>query len=211
MSNVIVADITNIGVLFMGQKNKLRISNIFIINKAADLLMIFSIFLICLSMNYHTLDIRINFGKAISIFLILICISAAVIYFLKSKVVVFAGDLLLTIRSFIFRIVIFTFAIFAFYIVTAINNAMAFSVDIPVSFLLMVSTLGNLITVLPISLSGIGTRDLSFVVLMNFVNVPSEKALILSSVGYIVIPVISIATIYIVSLIGSKYENSGNC
>ena len=207
MSHVLVADITAIGILFLDQKNKLRISNIFIINKAADLLMIFSIFLICLTINFHILNIHINYEKVILISLIFLLLTV-VIYFLKSRFLVFIKDLLLTMMSFIFHIIVFTIFIYIFYIVISVNHAKAFDVDIPISFLLLVYTSGNLITALPISLSGIGTRDLTFIALLNLVNIPSETALTLSSIGYIIVPLFTIATIYIASLIGSKYEDS---
>jgi uncharacterized membrane protein YbhN (UPF0104 family) len=210
VSNVFVANITNIGVLFIDQKNKMRISNIFIVNMVLDLLMILVIFLTCLAINYNVLHIHINFERIVVIFLVFLCFTAVVVIYFKSKFLFLLRDLLLTIKSFIFQIVIFTTFIFFFYAVTVVNNARAFSIDIPLSFLLMVSTLAHLITLLPISVSGIGTRDLTYIVLLNFVNIPSATALALSSVAYIVIPIFVVTTIYIASLIGSRYENSHN-
>lgn len=211
MSNLLVADISSLGILFMEQKNKLRISNIFIISKIADFITILSIFFICLAINYHVLNVHIDFRKVASVLLIFVFVVIVLVYLLKSRFLVFAEDLLLAIRSLILPVIIFTSAIYIFYAATALSNATAFNVFIPLSFLLLVNTLGNLITVLPISVSGIGTRDLAFIFLMNFVNVSSEKALALSSIGYIVIPVFAICLIYIFSLVASKYEDCHNC
>ncbi len=208
MSNVLVADIANISILFKDQKNKLRISNIFIINKVADFLMICLIFLICLTMNTHILNIHINYEKVISISLIfLLLILIVFIYFFKSKFLIFIKDFIHAARSFSFHIIVFTIIIYSLSAISVVNHAKAFNIDVPVSFLLLVNSLGNLITVLPISLSGIGTRDLTFIALMNLVNISSEKALLLSSVGYIITPIFSITAIYIASLIGLKYED----
>lgn len=211
ISNVVVADIANMGILFKGQKNKMRISNIFIVSKAADFLMICAIFMVCFAMNSHILSTHINYERTSVVFLIallFVVLMGAIL--LSAKFRVFIRDFINTVRSFTFQIFVFTVIIYFFSALSILNYAHAFHIDISVSFLLLVNSLGNLITVLPISVSGVGTRDLTFIFLLNLVHISSEKALLLSLVSYILTPVLSITTIYIASLIGVKYENSNH-
>ena len=159
-------------------------------------------------MNSHILSTHINYESTSVVFLIaLLLVMVMVAFFLRAKFRVFIRDFFNTIRSFTFQIVGFTVIIYFFSAISILNYAEAFHMDITISFLLLVNALGNLITVLPISVSGVGTRDLTFIFLLNLVHISSEKALLLSLVSYILTPVLSITTIYIASLIGVKYEN----
>jgi len=144
--------------------------------------------------------------------LILCALGAFIIagLYLRSKIDVFVRDLLQTARNYFVAIVLFSILIYSCYGVSAIYDAKALGLSLSVSFLLLSYTTGSLITVLPISISGIGTRDLSFIFLMKIAEIPSEKALALSSIGFIFIPCISLFVLYVAALIGAIYEDRHN-
>lgn len=210
MSNMLVSDISTAGILMLTSDKKLRITNIFVLNKIADSIAVFLLFSCLLYINFHLINnyIEVSYKKLILVLLALPVIAVGIFFLLRSKFVLFVKDLWRTTRNYLF--IAFLFSVFTYfcYAMGAINEAKALGIDISASFLLLNYILGSLITILPISIAGIGTRDLSLIALLSLVNVSSEKVIALSSIGFIIIPFLSIVLIYTASLIGSRYENS---
>ena len=210
ISNMLVSDISTAGILMLTSDKKLRITNIFVLNKIADSIAVFLFFSCLLYINFHLINnyIQVSYKKIIFVFLVLPAIAAGIFFFLRSKFLLFAKDLWRTTRNYLSTAFLFSIFTYFCYAMGAINEAKALGIDISTSFLLLNYILGSLITILPISVAGIGTRDLSLIALLSLVNVSSEKAIALSSIGFIIIPFLSIALIYTASFIGSRYENS---
>lgn len=211
VSNMIIADITNAGILMLNSEKKLRITNIFIATRAADLLMISVMFVTFFVLNYHYIDASVQVSlKSILLISLILLLAVCVILLFKSRFVVLLRDLMFILKSFFIEIFFLTILIYFCYSVAATNDAKAFGLNIPVSYLLMTYTIGSLITVLPVSVAGIGTRDIAFVFLMNLLKVSSEGAVAMSSAGFIVIPISALFTIFIISHIGARYEARHN-
>lgn len=58
--------------------------------------------------------------------------------------------------------------------------SISLSLDIPLHFLSAILPVSNVISVLPISISGIGTRDLFFVFILKFINISYNDSMLLS-------------------------------
>jgi hypothetical protein len=97
--------------------------------------------------------------------------------------------------------------IYFFYYLAAVCDAMTLRLDMPKSYVLLCYMMGSLISVIPISVAGIGTRDILFIFLMSLVAISPEKAVAFSALGFIIIPFLSLFIIYAVSFIGIRYEN----
>jgi hypothetical protein len=64
------------------------------------------------------------------------------------------------------------------------------------------------ITVLPISIAGMGTREITSVFLMKLVKVSSEKAIAFSFLQFLLMPLLCLATLHAAALMGEYLENS---
>lgn len=212
MSNIVLSDVTGAGILITRDKEKkLRISNIFIFNRISEMIIISSIFIITFSIHFYLLEpyLQIKYQKIFLIISILFLVTL-VVFFFKSKFLALIKDFIVTVKTSFVAITFFTFIIYLSYAISYVHLMKSFNIHLPLSFILLTLSLGSLITVLPVSISGIGTRDISFIALLNLVNVSSEKAVAISSVGFLVLPFLSVSLIYLISLIGLKYENTDN-
>jgi len=64
--------------------------------------------------------------------------------------------------------------------------ALSLGINVPYHLFLVVYPIANVISFIPITSSGFGTREAAVVFLLGLLNVPSEKALVLSLVGFII-------------------------
>lgn len=175
------------------------------------MIIISSLFIITLSIHFSLVApyLQIKYQKILFIISILFLAIFAVFFF-KSKFLALMKDFIITVKTSFAAIALFTVIIYISYTISYIHLLKSFDIHLPLSFVLLNLTLGSLITVLPLSISGIGTRDISFIALLHLVNVSTEKAVALSSVEFIVLPFVSVSLIYIFSLIGSKSKNNIN-
>ncbi len=92
----------------------------------------------------------------------------------------------LFLSSVLLGIVIWVVGTFFFYLL-----AVSLSIGMPLEFAFLVFPITSLLDLLPISISGIGTRDVSLVFLLSFVSVSSESAVALSLLffftGYVLV------------------------
>ena len=211
LSNAFVSDFVNAVIVMSGKENKMRISNIFIYNRVADVLSALVLFGICFYFNAYLLYayIYVSYKKVVVILCILFAVSF-IFLLTKSKFKAYIDDFLSVGKTFFSDTIILTLIIVMCSISSTILDAKALHIDVSTSFLLLTYTVGIAISVLPISISGIGTREITYIFLMNLVNIPSEKAIALSFLAFIFIPLASLATLYIITLIGVNNENSHN-
>jgi hypothetical protein len=209
LTNTFLSDVANAGILMATHEKKMRISNIFILNRVADVTATLILFGITFYLNVYLINpyLHVSYQKIIAIF----CIVSAVlllIFFLKAQVMAYVKDFLSAGKTFLSSAINLTVGIAICTIFSVISNAKALHLDISPSFLLLCYSVGITISVLPISISGIGTREITFIFLMKLVNVPSEKAIAFSFIEFIFMPLLSLATLYVVALIGEYRENS---
>jgi len=101
-----------------------------------------------------------------------------------------------------------TAAVWIWYALTCFLEAKCFGVSVPLSYLLLVYTAGSLITALPISVAGLGTRDLTFIYLFSLRGISPETALILSIFSYILNPILSMFLLYAASTLAYAFRRS---
>jgi len=209
ISNTFVSDVVNAGILMTKQEKKMRISNVFILNRAADILATLILFGIVLYLNAGLMSpyLSLSYPKSVVIFSVVFA-ALLLIFFFRTRVMVYVKDFLQAGKTFLAVTVNLTVFVVACTILSVILNAKALHVDVSPSFLLLCYTVGIAISVLPISISGIGTREITFVFLMKLVNVSSEKAIAFSFLEFLFMPLFCLATLHLVALIGEYRENS---
>jgi uncharacterized membrane protein YbhN (UPF0104 family) len=208
ISNVLVSDVVNAGVLMIQNEKKLRISNIFVFNRIADLLSIILLFFIFLVMNIKLLEkyIDINY-KPVVLFSCLLIIAIPCIFFFRSRFLLIWNDLRQVLKETLPVAFLYSVFIYFFYCLSAICDSKALLLEIPASYILLSYMMGSLISVVPISVAGIGTRDILFIFLMGLLAISPDKAVALSVLGFLIIPFLSLFIIYAISCIGIRYEN----
>jgi uncharacterized membrane protein YbhN (UPF0104 family) len=211
ISNTFVSDIVNVAILMSTEEKKMRISNLFILNRVADIVPTLVIFGITFSLNSGFIGsyIHLSYDKMIALSAVTI-LALFLFFILKTKIMIYVKDFFATGRIFFSDIFIWTILIVTCGIFSMIFDAKALHMDLATSFLLLCYTIGIAISVLPISISGIGTREIAFIFLMNLVGIAPEKAIAISFLEFIVMPLIALATLYAASLIGVKYEDCYN-
>jgi len=211
ISNVFISDFANAIILMKSRENKIRISNIFIMNRVVDIISTLIIFGISFYINAHYLNTYFNFSnKKLLLSFLLIFIMICVIVLLRKKIMFYLSDLISTAKTFIPDTALISVSIVISVIFSVIFDARALNIDIPVSYLLFCYTAGIAITVLPISISGIGTREIAYIFLLEIININPEKAVALSLIEFVFIPLLSLLTMYIISIIGVCHENRYN-
>lgn len=211
LSNMLVSDIANAGILMADNRNRLAISNIFIASRIADLIFVISICLVTLFLNRELLFqyVTIDYTSLVVLATIgIICLATMLL--LRARALVFLRSFAATVGTHFAAIVAITAAAYAFNTASAFCDMKTLGLEMPLSYLIFMYALGTLITVLPLSVGGIGTRDIAFIFLVGLLQLPAEKAVVLSFIGFILVPYISLCMLYFCSLIGVAYENRHN-
>jgi hypothetical protein len=209
ISNTFISDVVNAGILMTTHKQKTRISSVFILSRAADILATLILFGIMFYLNAGLMVpyLRLSYRKIVIIFS-LVFAAMLLVFFLRTKVMVYMKDFLAAGKTFLAVTVNLTVFTVICTILSVVLNAKALHIDVSPSFLLLCYAVGIAISVLPISISGIGTREITFVFLMKLVDVPSEKAIAFSFLEFLFMPLLCLATLHVVALIGEYRENS---
>lgn len=211
VSNVFISDFANAVIIMKSQENKIRISNIFIMNRVVDVISTLIIFGVSFYLNFYLIDTYIHVSnKKLFLFLFIFITLIALILLLRKKIANYLADLGSTAKTFIPDTALISISIVLCVIFSVIFDAKALNISITTSYLLLCYTAGIAITVLPISISGIGTREITHIFLLEIINIRPEKAVALSLVQFIFIPLLSLLTLYIIAQIGVCYENSNN-
>ena len=208
ISNYFMSDVVNAGMLMLHSEKKMRIANTFVFSRISDLLSIGLLFFITLAINIKFLEnyLGVNFNHLI-LFPFLLLIMLPCIFVFRSRLKFLWSDLRQIAKETMTVAVLYSIFIYFFYALTAVCNAMALRLDMPNSYILLSYLMGSLITVVPISVAGIGTRDILFIFLMSLVSISPEKAVSLSALGFLFFPFLSLSIIYLISFIGIRYEN----
>lgn len=104
--------------------------------------------------------------------------------FFKSKVETILVDYFSAVRNIassnLMLVVVLTLFNWLFTYLGVYFFALSLQIDVSFLFILAVAVIGTLLSVLPISVSGIGTRDALYVYFLSFAGIPKESALALS-------------------------------
>jgi glycosyltransferase 2 family protein len=211
ISNFLVSDMVNAGTLMLQSGKRTRISNIFIFCRISDLFSVFLLFAIFLAVNrrivsgYMELNLRPLF-----IFICATLLLIPIALFFRKGLRMVLKDMGEMMRGAAWQALMYAIFIYLFYSLSAICDAEALGLDTPKSYILLGYMMGSLVSVLPISVAGIGTRELLFIFLLNLCHVSPERAVALSALGFLIVPYLSLLGIYLMSLMGIGYENRRN-
>jgi glycosyltransferase 2 family protein len=211
ISNFLVSDIVNAGVLMLQSEKKTRISNIFIFSRISDLCSVLLLFAVFLAVNHRIIAgyLEINY-RPLFLFICATVLLLPIALFFRNGICLVLRDLREMLKDNAWQALLYAIFIYLFYSLSAICDAEALRLDTPKSYILLGYMIGSLITILPISIAGIGTREILFIFLLNLSHVSPERAVALSALGFLIIPYLSLLGIYVMSLIGIGYENRRN-
>ena len=205
-SNLLVSDLVNAASLMADGRRKGAVAAVFLFNRACDLA---SILLLALVLAAGQGRLWGLFGVERGKVLVAAGVAALAALFwalLRERVARGArGVLLLASRNWGTALV-YAFFIYLCYALGALCEARALGMGVSWGYLLITFLLGSLVTVAPVSVAGIGTRDLLFVFLLRLAGATPEAAVALSSLGFLLLPSLSLCLIYLVSVLGERYE-----
>jgi len=92
----------------------------------------------------------------------------------------FYNDLKVLNRKRIFKVSLITVLVWIIYFIQIFLLANALSISISFVYLSICAAIAGLITLIPISISGIGTRDITLIVLFSFLGINRESAVAIS-------------------------------
>jgi len=189
-----------------GEK-KIRIGNVYLLNNMLDLVFAVLIFFACVSLNpelFRVFKVEFTVWYAV-FFLVAIILLFAVFLIYKSRVSqrvsYFFNEVAESFKLSVRSSLLLTFVVWAIYVLSCYLEAKVFYISLPLSFLVLVYVAGSVITAIPISIAGLGTRDLVFIYLLGVSGVEPEKAFLLSLFSFIINPLLAIALLYLFTLI----------
>ena len=208
VSNVLVSDLVNAGALMTGSSHKKRIAAVFVFNRVCDLASVLTLLMVFYFLEGERLRgfLGLQQGKALFLLGALATLAAALVVF-RGRLREAARELLgLARRNWLLALgyALFIYFVYAF---SALFDGRALQLQVPGGFLLLCYFLGSLISILPISVAGIGTRDLLFVFLLRLAAQTPESAVALSTLGFLFVPSLSLGAVYLLSLLGERYED----
>jgi glycosyltransferase 2 family protein len=209
LTNMIVSDVTHAGLLMMDSTKRMKISHVIIVNRLVDLAAVMLLFGFFLGENFRFIKpyITIRGGALLFIPGLLFAVLAIGVLF-RARLLPYVSDFLASMKGSLSGLALVTVFIYGCYCLSAVCDAKAVGLGMPTSFLLLNYTLGSMITVLPISIAGIGTRDVAFVFLMGLVQISSERAVIVSFLGFVLVPLFSVLFVYLMASAFQRYGNS---
>ncbi len=189
-----------------GEK-KIRIGNVYFLNNLLDLTFAILICFVCFSLNPELFRIlEVKFSGWYLVFILTVFVFSIALFLvyknrISKKVSYFFDEILESFKLSVKSSLLLTLVVWVIYILSCYLEAKVFYINLPLSFLLLVYVTGSLITAIPISVAGLGTRDLAFIYLMGLNGVNPEKALLLSLFSFIVNPLAAITFLYLITLV----------
>jgi len=193
-----------------GEK-KVRIGNAYILSNVFDLFFATLILSVSLFLNRDIIGLlRLHTEKYTHLFFLILLLLVFALLILKKQFQKvyknFIEEVKFSIRKSFLLSILTTTVVWIWYTLTCFFEIKCFGVSIPTSYLLLIYTAGSIITALPISIAGLGTRDLVFIYLLSLKGVSSETAFILSFFSYILNPTFSMSLLYIIGVLISLFR-----
>jgi uncharacterized membrane protein YbhN (UPF0104 family) len=187
-----------------GEK-KVRIGNAYILSNLSDLLFAALILSVSLFLNRDIISLlKLHTEKYTDFFLLIFLLLVFAFFILRKRFQRtykdFIKEVKFSIRKTFLLTIFTTVVVWIWYTLTCFFEIKCFGVSISISYLLLIYTAGSIITALPISIAGLGTRDLVFIYLLSHKGVSPETAFILSLFSYILNPTLSMFLLYIVGV-----------
>lgn len=121
---------------------------------------------------------------------------------------VFKTDFGITFPSTVIPMLIYSILSYLCYYVQIYVIALGFGINISFIYLGLCSSLASFISLIPISIGGLGTREAVFLFLLSKVSVPSETAVLISFIDGSFFPLILVGALALISnfILGLKFR-----
>ena len=189
-----------------GEK-KIRIGNVYFLNNLLDLTFAILIFFVCFSLNPELFRIlEVKFSGWYLVFILTVFVFSVAMFLvyknrISQKVSYFFDEIVESFKLSVKSSLLLTLVVWVIYILSCYLEAKVFYINLSLSFLVLVYVAGSVITAIPISIAGLGTRDLAFIYLLGLNGVEPEKAFLLSLFSFIINPLAAIALLYLITLV----------
>ncbi len=205
VTNLIFSETTAAIAVMHKQNSKTRIANIYFLCNLTDFLVILLLCGFSLTFNYKSIINFMSFKGIggykilpfLSIFLLLV---SGVFLLFRKKITYLIKKILTDIRELVFNsrstLCLYTFFIYSAYMLAFYFDAKTFNINIDFLFLLFVYTLGSLISVIPVSVNGLGTREAAFIFLMHIKGISNESSFALSLFAFVFAPLFVLLMFY---------------
>jgi len=118
---------------------------------------------------------------------------------------VFKADFIIIFSTTFFKMLFYSIVAYLFYFIQINIIAIGFNIEVSFIYLGLCSTLAGLISLIPISISGLGTREAVFIFFLSQISISSENAVLISFIDANVFSIIVTGVIaFIVTLFLTK-------
>ncbi len=206
VTNLLFSETTAAVATMQKQNSKTRIANIYFLCNITDFTVILFLCIVSLSLNYRFVINLISFD--LKGYYNLIIVSSVAVCFLLLIFLIFYKKILSVIKKILFdlselfknsskTLAVLTFFVYIAYVTACYFDALTFNIKIDFFYLVFVYTLGSLISVIPISVNGLGTREAVFIFLMNIKGILNESSFALSIFAFVLAPLLILFLFYV--------------
>ena len=211
VTNFLVSDIVNVGVLILSQEKKLRIANIVILTRIFDLTAIFLIFAVTFSLHFTEFRAYTSVPlQPLLLFFFILALIIPIALHYRQRFLTAYHDLRKVFQATFFLNFAYVMLIYGCYALSAWSDTRALNLLLPWSVILLTYASGSLISVIPISIAGVGTRDMLFIFLLGTYHIPAARAVALSTLGFIITLILAVSTLLIIAQLGKRYADRHN-
>ncbi len=189
-----------------GEK-KIRIGNVYLLNNLLDLIFAVLIFFVCIALNPELFGIvKVKFGVWYAVFFLVMAVLFVALFLIyknriSQRISYFFNEIVESFRLSVKSSLILTFVVWVVYVLSCYLEAKIFYINLSLSFLVLVYVAGSVITAIPISVAGLGTRDLAFIYLLGLNGIEPEKAFLLSLFSFIINPIAAMTFLYLITVV----------
>jgi glycosyltransferase 2 family protein len=128
---------------------------------------------------------------------------------IRHNILNFTRDSSVDAMKIICKVIIINLLAFFFYYITIYFAALSLGLNISYMFIVLSYSVVTLLGMLPVSISGIGTRDISLIFFFNILGISAEKAIALSFIDLIIMNYGIILLLLLILNIGRFITNKG--
>ncbi len=216
VTNLLFSETTAALATMHNQNSKTRVANIYLLCNVTDFAVIMMLCLISFAVNYKYVmnllcfKMHENFGYLIWLLLFIVLLLFICLFFYK-KFILLLKRIFFDIKELFINslktLKIMTFLVYMSYLLACFFDAKTFNIEINFFYLVFVYTLASLITVIPISVNGLGTREALIIFLLHFKHIENERAFALSIFAFILAPVTVFLIFYLFVLFKKRLLN----
>ena len=216
VTNLLFSETTAAIATMQNQNSKTRVANIYLLCNVTDFSVIFMLCIFSFFLNYNyiinllSLNMQGSFSYLMWLLLVIVLLLCIVLFFYK-KIILILKKIIYDIKELFINslktLKLMTLLIYMSYLLACFFDAKTFNIEINFFYLVFVYTLASLITVVPISVNGLGTREALIIFLMHLKHIENEKSFALSIFAFILAPITVFLMFYLFVLFKKRILN----